>query len=323
MDVLAENIPTALKKRRQWVLWKELTRDGKLTKIPFRRNGETASSTDPETWDTFESVLVKYEMGGFAGVGYVFSKDDPYCGIDLDGCALDKKNVQPWAIDILSRLDTYAEWSPSGCGIKLICEAKLELPNGKNRKIDEPQIGEKLPGIEIYDHSRFFTLTGQRGGKCPHEPQPRQAVVDALSMEYWPVETAISRCRKYVAAIEPAISGQGGSRITSKVAVAIVKGFGLNEQQGLEILREFSNRCEPPWSERDLVRKIQWAQKQGSSVGYLRDANSSDWHRIPVEFTEQASVSVGAAVDVCVAALDELDQRGQRTAIAALQARYR
>lgn len=321
MEVQASNIPAVLKERKQWVLWAEETRDGKPTKVPYNRGGFRASSTDAGTWDTFESVLVKYEMGGYAGIGYVFSADDPFCGIDLDACY--KECVQGWAIEIIKRLDTYTEWSPSGTGVKMICEAKFPLANGKNKKVAaQPLYEDKLPGIEIYDHGRFFTITGAVGKKV-QPPQPRQDAIEQLAMEYWPVETTLERARRYTAVIEPAISGQGGSKITSKVAMALVKGFGLNESHAIELIREFNARCQPPWNEKELLRKIQWAQKQGGAVGYLRDANQRDWHSIPVDVPEQQTVGVGSAMDVCVAALDDLDQRGQRTVIAALQARYR
>ena len=45
-------IPEALRERRQWVLWRLEQKPGakKPTKVPYRPDGQHASSTDPATW---------------------------------------------------------------------------------------------------------------------------------------------------------------------------------------------------------------------------------------------------------------------------------
>ncbi len=50
-------IPEAMARTPQWVLWKLEQRNGKGCKVPYRVNGEKASSTDPTHWSTFEEVL--------------------------------------------------------------------------------------------------------------------------------------------------------------------------------------------------------------------------------------------------------------------------
>ena len=88
-----ENIPEELAERNQWVCWRYDERDGKLTKVPYtpdpgaRRTLMRASSTDPATWATFsEAVDACGASEGYYGVGFVFSDDDPYVGIDIDNC---------------------------------------------------------------------------------------------------------------------------------------------------------------------------------------------------------------------------------------------
>jgi primase-polymerase (primpol)-like protein len=78
-------IPAELSERAQWVCWRSEVRDGKPTKVPYcpTRPRERASTTDPETWGTFEQASA---VEGVDGIGYVFSEDDPYSGIDLDNC---------------------------------------------------------------------------------------------------------------------------------------------------------------------------------------------------------------------------------------------
>src|SRR5690606_3258575 len=112
--------------RDQWVCWRYVTRNGKPTKKPFNaRTGAAADSTNPETWSAFEEAVGTYERDKhFAGIGYVFSKDDPYCGVDLDKC-LDAETgeIKPWGLEFIELLASYTEISPSGTGVKAIVEA--------------------------------------------------------------------------------------------------------------------------------------------------------------------------------------------------------
>lgn len=322
MEVQASNIPAVLKERKQWVLWAEEVRDGKPTKVPYNRGGFRASSTDAGTWDTFESVLIKYEMGGYAGIGFVFSKDDPFCGIDLDGCYSKSAGMQSWATDVIRSLDTYGEWSPSGTGVKLIVEGHFPLEKGKNKKLDYPKVCDKSCGIEIYGSDRFFCITGRRGKSSHREPQPRQLQLEQLCMKYFGQELTIERAKKYLAAMEPAVSGSNGSRQTCKAVLAVVKGFGLADTSAMQVLREFNARCQPPWSDREIERRIHWAQKQGGAVGYLRDAKGEEYQKIPVQEIEYKT-GVGDAIEVCLEAMSMLEASQRKVVLAAIQASVR
>ena len=80
-----ENIPAELKQDPSWVCWKYEKREaspGKQTKVPYQPSGRLAKSNDPKTFSTFEAVMKA--SGAFAGIGFVFHKDNPYCGADFD-----------------------------------------------------------------------------------------------------------------------------------------------------------------------------------------------------------------------------------------------
>jgi len=78
-------IPQELTERPQWVAWRTEMRDGKPTKVPYQPTSEQrASSTDPSTWVSFEQATLAAPR--FDGVGYMFSPDDPYVGLDFDAC---------------------------------------------------------------------------------------------------------------------------------------------------------------------------------------------------------------------------------------------
>ena len=145
-------IPQELRDRRQWVAWRRVDRPDskKPTKVPIQpHSGAPASTTDPATWNTFNAALAAHETDPAAGIGFVFTQDDPYVGVDLDGCRDAVSGViEPWAQKILAELNSYTEISPSGTGLHIIVRAKLP-PGGRRR-------GQ----IEMYEVGRYFTMTG-------------------------------------------------------------------------------------------------------------------------------------------------------------------
>lgn len=70
----------------------------------------------------------------------------------------------------------------------------------------------------------------------------------------------IDRARKYVAKMDPAVSGAGGHNATFAVAVALVQGFNLSESDAWALLNEYSMRCTPPWNDKDLRHKLKQAE---------------------------------------------------------------
>lgn len=142
---LVENIPAELKERKQFVNWRyewvvNKQGIGKWTKVPYTP-GTTrkAASTRRSTWRSVAEALTAYQERPdfFDGIGYVFAKDDPYVGGDVDN-DLSLERVPP----------TYAETSPSGKGTKFIARASGEY-------------GRKTARGELYSSKRFFTITGR------------------------------------------------------------------------------------------------------------------------------------------------------------------
>ncbi|WP_115864517.1 phage NrS-1 polymerase family protein [Halorussus litoreus] len=167
-------LPASLREREQWVCWKEEERDGKQTKIPVTPGtGAFASSTDPDTWDSFETALEYVETGNADGVGFVFTDDDPIVGVDLDDCRdPETGDVDDAALDIIERLDSYTEISPSGTGYHVLITG--ELPEGRNRR----------GSFELYDTARFFTVTGDHVAETPTHVARRQDALVAIHREY-------------------------------------------------------------------------------------------------------------------------------------------
>lgn len=147
-------IPRELRALRQWVMWRFdwSEKSGQWAKVPYQPTGEHAKTNDASTWHTFQAVLTAFERKAqkFDGIGFVFSEDTPYCGIDLDGCVIrdeDEFRLSDFALRLLDRVQTYTEFSPSYTGLHLI---------GKAENFD----AFKTNQIEVYTKERYFTFTG-------------------------------------------------------------------------------------------------------------------------------------------------------------------
>ncbi|MGH0601498.1 phage/plasmid primase, P4 family [Bacillus mycoides] len=148
-------IPAELKALPQWILWKFETRNGKQTKVPCQFNGEMARANDRRTWSTFATAVKFYLEGDYDGIGFVFSRQDNYIGIDIDKCVVEGK-TNAFATEIIDTLDSYTEFSPSEKGIHIIIKGSLpQSVLGTGRK-------NTKHGLEIYSYGRFFTFTGNR-----------------------------------------------------------------------------------------------------------------------------------------------------------------
>ena len=153
-------VPQPLRECKNWVMWryewKPDKTNGSWAKIPMQPNGEWASTTNPETWSAFETVVSKFHqaVGRFDGIGFVFSKDQPFVGIDLDNCVSvgeDNFELTPFAARVVDRLSTYSELSPSKTGIHCIGIAG-DMPATKTAWNGNE--------IEVYRDGRYFTFTG-------------------------------------------------------------------------------------------------------------------------------------------------------------------
>jgi hypothetical protein len=77
--------------------------------------------------------------------------------------------------------------------------------------------------------------------------------------------TAVERARLYARTIDIAISGAGGHTATFEAAQKIVRGFELTEEAAFEVLwDEWNPRCDPPWDEKELRRKVHQAAEKGT-----------------------------------------------------------
>lgn len=161
------NIPKELKEYANWVLWKLESRKGRKTKVPYQVNGKTASSTNPDTWTSFDNVLQEHNKGQYSGIGFVFTNTN-ISGIDIDHC-ITNGFINKGAQDIINLFNSYTEYSPSGQGIHIYVFGKIPK-------------AIKSKDIEIYTEGRYFTVTGDK--TCGETIENRQDILDQFYDKY-------------------------------------------------------------------------------------------------------------------------------------------
>jgi len=276
-EVMLERIPEELKTLRQWHCWKKASG----TKIPCQADGSAAKSNDPNTWTNFETACDA--SGYFAGVAFEIT--EPYTGIDLDGCLDEEGDLRQWAWEIMARFDglAFIEVSPSGTGIKILTRAKKPKGMSCLHKI-APTPKQQ---IEVYDHSRFWTVTGDIWGgndqiadgqaavdwlnekffaKKP-EPKPLPPVAPVAPVSAHP-DALLKRAEAYVRSVPGAGEGSRNMAVFN-LAGHLFSMIGdrserLTESQVLDFVRQWNQALESPLGDEELQRTVNSASKNGT-----------------------------------------------------------
>lgn len=293
-----ENVPASLRSLPQWVLWRRTTRPGregdKPTKIPYAVDGTLASSTDRSTWSSIDDAVrtlseSRDSQHTYDGVGFAFSPDDPYCGIDLDDCMDGDGQPYPDAAEIIEAFASYAEISPSGRGVKIFIAGNKPGSRCKRSVAWTDAEGNEHAGaVECYDAGRYFAVTGRvvPGGVTTVES--RQVELDAFYARWLerdsgdavtpepaisatrnpaPDADAYRRCLAYLARCPDAISGQDGHGATLRAAAECYR-FGLSDSEAAAALDWFNdNKCQPRWTPRELAHKLRSAARLVDDAG--------------------------------------------------------
>ena len=231
VDLNLSGIPEELKKYPNWVNWIFEERDGKLTKPPINpKTDEYADSTNPSTWATYEQAVKHYrgcENDRIQGIGFV--PNNGYVGVDLDHCRDPKtKLIEPGAQEIISKLNSYTEVTPSGAGIRVWVKGTL------------PDHGRKKGNIEMYATGRFFTVTGQHLKGTPLDIYHREEELKTIHSEIFGNGQAKTDSRP-------------GSSLSLSDAELIKKAMGAVNGDKFQRLWEGNFSDYPSQSEADLA----------------------------------------------------------------------
>lgn len=136
-----------------------------VKKIPFATSGGATGTNKKyqRTWVTHEEALEAAKKAGAAGVGFVVPEG--YFFLDIDDATMDDPRVQT----MLSRFDSYAEYSVSGKGVHVYGKVELhKLPiftdkSGKRRLDRQFYMKNPHTGMKLYIGgltNRFAAFTG-------------------------------------------------------------------------------------------------------------------------------------------------------------------
>lgn len=173
IDKTATFFPLVMRNLPHWVVWKlESASNGRNTKIPYSPlyDGK-ASSTNPDTWSTFEKAQEKLSAGEYNGLGFVFTEDIGLIFIDLDHVIENDIITDPIAIDVIHTIgkDTYIEKSQSGTGLHIFAYGKIPQSLKKEK-------------IEIYYQGRYVAMTGNALSAC--EPSDKHSEILKVYEKY-------------------------------------------------------------------------------------------------------------------------------------------
>lgn len=156
--------------QKQWCNWRFETIEGKITKVPYFSKSKKASSTNQDTWRTYDDVEMSVDNGSnrFNGIGLFFPLDEKLLGIDLDGClenGIIKHEKKSFIESFVKKADTYVEISPSGNGLHLFLKLTEPLHLEVNK---EPKsfLKTNRKSFEVYTSGRYFTVTNKPFGEA-------------------------------------------------------------------------------------------------------------------------------------------------------------
>lgn len=166
-----KNLPECLKrfsKKRRFAVWGVDTLKPKRPYQAVSRSKLPASSSNPETWRTFNETRRFIEgNGGQLGfgvmLGMVDGDDFDLVALDLDDCRdTNTGELVEWAERLVTEAGSYTEVTPSQAGLRILgtCPSSISVHKSLNR----PKEGK----LEVFAHTnRFITVTGHRLQNTP------------------------------------------------------------------------------------------------------------------------------------------------------------
>lgn len=188
MSFTPPNIPLTLRQRKQWLVWRLVQRpdEPKPRKVPFYVNGnmrgwpngkpqdgnatvaqpqvEQGHPLDTAALVSFDDAVAAVQARGYTGLGFAPISGGGVVALDFDSCVKDGQ-ITDSRIEALIA-DTYAEFSPSGTGLRAFYLG--DLPSRKDNAHKSKRVGgvagaARLDGkydIEFFGHNGFVTVTG-------------------------------------------------------------------------------------------------------------------------------------------------------------------
>ena len=126
----------------QWVLY-----DLKNKRPYHGKTGHWIDITNPNVGVAYEDI--EYQKNK----GFILTKDDPFCCVDLDHCVKAQGQVGADTTKVLMYFQSYTEMSPSGTGFHIWGQGKIKT-------------GIKRATFEIYSQERYITINENSVFNC-------------------------------------------------------------------------------------------------------------------------------------------------------------
>jgi len=173
IEINSSNIPEELKSEH-FMLWRLEQREGRQTKPPINpSSGFKGNVQDPKQWTDYNNALGIHQSGRFrtSGISVVVHPESELVGLDLDKCIKDGAFSNE-AMEVLQKVNSYSEISPSGNGVRIFLYGKL------------PGKGRRKENFECYDEGRHLTVTGNHIPDTPKIINRDQAVIDWFHQKF-------------------------------------------------------------------------------------------------------------------------------------------
>jgi len=238
----------------QWINWQEVLAPGKPKplKIPCDGAGLAIDAHNPQHWGTYDE---KSKNG--LPLAFVFTENDPFFFVDIDGCLLDSGGWSNVALDLCNRFAGCAvEVSHSGRGLHIFGVSR-NLYSGHRTK-------DSALGLEIYTAKRFVAIgSGQVGNSGT---DATDALGQALN-DYLPGKSLDVTAANWTTEAVPAWSGPAdddeliAAMLRSKPSAAVAFGSKASLPQ--------------LWAADTIALRVAWPDDTGSHTDGF-DHSSAD-----------------------------------------------
>jgi hypothetical protein len=135
------------------------------------------------------------------------------------------------------------------------CAQTTRLPGFANHKRETPC----AVTIEYLRPRTVFTPNDFPPMTSPPAPRNHRTVrLDRCAADF-----RLARARRFLQSVQPAVSGCRGDLHTFRICCRVVRGFDLSDDEAISVMSDWNERCQPPWSERELLTKVHNARKYG------------------------------------------------------------
>jgi P4 family phage/plasmid primase-like protien len=141
----------------------------------------------------------------------------------------------------------YGTWNRKG-------ENTSERPHRRSAVLEMPE------RLEVVSKEQLEALAAELG--TPKRVSVPVQNVASSTILAGPLAFRQQRARAYMTEVSPAIQGQRGDPHSFCQACRLIQKFGLTPDEAYPVLAEWNERCEPPWPENLLRRKLTEAAKK-------------------------------------------------------------